>query len=70
VRRIVGWYKLGLSPDEIASEIPHLTLAQVHAALTYYHANREEIERDMVEEDEAAMRLEELYAQENPRARP
>lgn len=60
VRRIVGWYKLGLTPDEIAAEIPHLTLAQVHAALTYYHANREEIERDVAEEDEAAVRLEEL----------
>ncbi len=70
VRRIVGWYKLGLSPEEIASEIPHLTLAQVHAALTYYYANRGEIERDMAEEDEAAVRLEELYAQENPSAHP
>ena len=44
MRRIVGWYKLGLSPEEIALEYPHLTLAQVHAALTYYRANREEIE--------------------------
>lgn len=69
VRRIVGWYKLGLSPEEIASEISHLTLAQVHAALAYYHANKEEIERDMAEEDEAAVRLEELHTQENPPAR-
>ena len=44
VQRIVGWYKLGLSPEEIADEVGHLTLAQVHAALAYYHANREEIE--------------------------
>jgi uncharacterized protein (DUF433 family) len=44
VQRIVGWYKLGLSPEEIAEEFGHLTLAQVHAALAYYHANREEIE--------------------------
>jgi uncharacterized protein (DUF433 family) len=55
VQRIVGWYKLGLSPDEIAEEIGHLTLAQVHAALAYYHANREEIESAIaVDEDEAA----------------
>ena len=32
IRRIAGWYKLGLTPEEIATEIPHLTLAQVHAA--------------------------------------
>ncbi len=44
VQRIVGWYKLGLSPEEITTEIGHLSLAQVHAALAYYHANREEIE--------------------------
>ena len=47
VDRIVGWYKLGLSPEEIADRIGHLPLAQVHAALAYYHANRAEIERAM-----------------------
>jgi len=58
VRRIVGWYKLGLSPEEIAAEIPHLTLAQVHAALAYYHANQEEIEQEIAEEEVEAEQLE------------
>ena len=58
VRRIVGWYKLGLSPEEIANRVGHLSLAQVHAALTYYHANRDEIETDMVAEFAEAERLE------------
>lgn len=58
VRRIVGWYQLGLTPEQIATEIPHLTLAQVFAALTYYHANREEIEVDMAAEEAEADRLE------------
>lgn len=31
VRRIVGWYKLGDSPEEIAEHFGHLTLAQVYA---------------------------------------
>lgn len=44
VQRVVGWYKLGLTPEEIAERIGHLSLAQVHAALTYYHANQDEIE--------------------------
>ena len=35
VRRIVGWYKQGLSPEEITTEIPHLSLARVYAALAY-----------------------------------
>ena len=53
VGRIVGWYKLGLSPEEIADRIGHVSLAQVHAALAYYHANREEVEAAMAA-DEAA----------------
>jgi len=61
VRRIVGWYKIGLSPEEIAEEIGHLTLAQVYAALAYYHANRDEIEQDMAQEDEAAEQLEQSH---------
>jgi uncharacterized protein (DUF433 family) len=54
VRRIVGWYNMGMSPEEIALEYPHLNLAQVHAALAYYHANREEIEADIAQEEAAA----------------
>ena len=58
VRRIVNWYKLGLSPEEIADRIGHLTLAQVHAALAYYHANRTEIEADILAEEQEADRIE------------
>jgi uncharacterized protein (DUF433 family) len=29
IRRIVGWYKQELGPEEIAMEISHLSLAQV-----------------------------------------
>jgi uncharacterized protein (DUF433 family) len=58
VRRIVGWYKQGLTPEEIITEVPHLSLAQVYAALTYYHANREEIEVDLATEAAEAQHLE------------
>ena len=57
VLRIVGWYKLGLTPEEIATQYGHLTLAQVHAALAYYHANVDEIERDFADENAWAARL-------------
>ena len=63
VRRIVGWYKLGLSPEEIADEFGHLSLAQVYAALAYYHANREEIEADLAGEEAEAERLEQEHDQ-------
>ena len=58
VRRIAGWYKLGHTPEEIVTQIPHLTLAQVHAALAYYHANRDEMDAEMAAEAADADRLE------------
>lgn len=61
VRRIVGWYKLGLTPEEIVVEIPHLTLAQVYAALAYYHANRDEVEQDIAEEEAIVEQLEQQH---------
>ncbi len=57
VRRIVAWYQLGLTPEEIAQRIGHLTLAQVYAALTYYHLNRDEIEADLASEADAVSAL-------------
>ena len=50
VKRIVIFYQSGLTPEEIAREYPHINLAQVHAALAYYHANREEIDLEIAEE--------------------
>lgn len=50
VQRVGGWHKLGLRAEEIADRIGNLTLAQVYAALTYYHANRNEIEEHLATE--------------------
>src|SRR6266481_5655802 len=55
VSRVVGWYKMGMTPEEIAMEYPHLTLAHVHAALAYYHVNRDEIETDLAQDETAAI---------------
>jgi uncharacterized protein (DUF433 family) len=57
VQRIVSWYKSGLSPEEIQREIRHLSLAQVYAALTYYHANHDEIEASLARDEAEADRL-------------
>ena len=54
VSRIAGWYKTGMNPEEIALEDPHLTLAQVHAAVAYYHSNRDEVEADIAQEEAGA----------------
>ena len=63
VNQLEVWYKQGYTPEEIADEYPHLTLAQVYTALAYYHANREEIEVDLEAEKIEADRLEEKYQQ-------
>lgn len=40
-----------LSPERIVAEVyPSVTLADVYAALAYYHDHREEIEADFAEE--------------------
>jgi len=57
VQRIVVWYKLGLMPEEIAERIGHLSLAQVYAALAYYHANREAVDSEIADEDAEYERL-------------
>lgn len=57
VQRIAVWHNLGYSPEEIARKMEHLSLAQIHAALAYYYANREAIEADIAAEDEAYERL-------------
>jgi uncharacterized protein (DUF433 family) len=41
----IEYDRLGRSPDQIAEAHPGLTLAQIHAALTYYYEHMEEIDQ-------------------------
>jgi uncharacterized protein (DUF433 family) len=51
VQDIVAWHeRLGQSPDDIVGQFPQLSLADVHAALTYYFDHREEIDRQAAED--------------------
>lgn len=61
VCRIAAWYKMGRSAEEIADQYGHLSLAQVYAALAYYHANREEIEAQLAEDEAEYDRLVALH---------
>jgi uncharacterized protein (DUF433 family) len=67
VRRIAQWQKLGLTPQEIAGAFGHLSLAQVHAALAYYHANQSQIDTDLEAEELKAAEIESLHAGETSR---
>ena len=51
VRTIAELYKLGFTAEDIAGELP-LSLAQIYAALAYYHLNSAEIDADIAADSE------------------
>jgi uncharacterized protein (DUF433 family) len=44
IEDILELYDAGYSPEQIALEFPGLSLEQIHATITYYWHNREEVE--------------------------
>lgn len=48
VRAIAELWKFGVTPEEIVIRLPHLTLAQVFDALSYYLDHLDEIEQDIL----------------------
>jgi len=63
VQDIVIWYEhQGMTPDEIVSDIPSITLADVHSALAYYFEHVQEIQEEM--------RADRVYAEEFRRNHP
>jgi uncharacterized protein (DUF433 family) len=64
VQHVAVWHeRMSMSPDEIVTTYPTLTLPEVYAALAYYHAHRAEIDAD-IEED--ARLVAELKAKSGP----
>lgn len=52
VQDIAIWYEhFGMSPDDIVYHYPSITLADVHAALTYYYDHLDEIRQDIRESE-------------------
>lgn len=52
-------YKMteGWTPEQFKEHFPHLSLAQIHAAFTYYYDHKQEIEREIEEEGIEAERM-------------
>ena len=57
VQDVVFWTEEGRSPDEIVGSFPQLTLADVYAALAYYHDNRSLIDQQIRDDAEVAAQL-------------
>jgi uncharacterized protein (DUF433 family) len=55
VRAIVELWRMGVTPEAIPTNLPHLTLAQVFDALRYYSDHQDEInqhiERNRIPDD-------------------
>jgi uncharacterized protein (DUF433 family) len=59
VKDLVLWHeRMGMSPEEIVSEWPHLTLGDVYSALAFYDDHRARIDAEMKAEEEFAARFE------------
>jgi len=48
---IVALLKQGHSAEQMLVAYPSLNLAQVHAAISYYYENKDEIEAELAEDD-------------------
>lgn len=46
---VIDAYTWGLSPQQIQENHPRLSMAEIHAALAYYHDHQEEIDRQLQE---------------------
>ncbi len=58
VEDVAIWHeRMGMSPDEIVSVYPTITLADVHSALAYYFENRDVIDADIREGQEFVTKL-------------
>ncbi|HEO66161.1 MAG TPA: DUF433 domain-containing protein [Spirochaetes bacterium] len=58
--------KLGMSQNEIVSRYPSITLADIHAALTYYYDHRDEIEKDIRKGDALVAELKKRFPSKIP----
>lgn len=61
VENIAIDFNAGMTPQQIVDERPHLTLAQIYAALAYYYANKEAMDAEIAAYYEEYDRLEAEY---------
>lgn len=47
VANIAGYYLMGLSPEEIQRELPHLSLVQIFDAMAFYLDHRQMIDKEL-----------------------
>ncbi|MEW6003030.1 MAG: DUF433 domain-containing protein [Nitrospirota bacterium] len=58
VRSIVIYHRMGFIPEEIQIKLPHLNLAQIYDALSYYYDFKDEIDQDIDSDSEEKIKQE------------
>ncbi|MBI3762982.1 MAG: DUF433 domain-containing protein [Chloroflexi bacterium] len=58
----IEYERLGWSPDQIVDAHPHVTLAQVHDALSYFYENQKSLTAEIVAEERFVARLRRQYS--------
>ena len=58
-----------MSPEEVVTDHPHLTLSQIHSALAYYFDHRDEIEASLREGRRFAEEFRKQFATKLPKLR-
>jgi uncharacterized protein (DUF433 family) len=58
VKHVYTWVdRAGMTPAQVVAGYPHLTMAQVHAALAYYWSHPDEIHEDIEDEEKLVAAL-------------
>jgi uncharacterized protein (DUF433 family) len=58
---VIEYERLGWTPDQIVDAHPHLVLAHVHDALSYYYENQAELDAEMREEETVIREMKQQY---------
>jgi uncharacterized protein (DUF433 family) len=58
VRSVVIYHRMGSTPEEIQIKLPHLNLAQIYDALSYYYDYKDEIDQDIDSDSEEKIKQE------------
>ncbi len=62
IQIVIEYVRLGWIPDQIVDAHPHLVLAEVHDALSYYYENQVRLDAEIREEEKVVRELKQQYS--------
>jgi uncharacterized protein (DUF433 family) len=62
----IEYERLGWTPDQIIDAHPHITLAQVHDALSYYYENQQALDEEITADEQFVTELRKHYPTKLP----